>query len=55
MARELYTVPMLDRRTLRITVWILLFIIGTIVLEGYDVLSGGNLTDPWLEVSRVCF
>ena len=31
---------MMQRRTLRITAWILLFIISTIVVEGYDVLSG---------------
>ena len=46
---------MMHRRTLRITAWILVFIIATIALEGYDVLSGGNITEPWFEVSRGCY
>ena len=55
MARELYTVPMMHRRTLRITAWILIFLIGTIALEGYDVLSGANITEAFIEPFRGCF
>ena len=41
---ELYTTAMMSRRTLRITAYVLIFLIGTIALEGYDVLSGANIT-----------
>ncbi len=46
---------MMQRRTLRITAWILLFIISTIVVEGYDVLSGGNITQMFIGPIRGCF
>jgi hypothetical protein len=45
---------MMHRRTLRITAWILIFLIGTMALEGYDVLSGANITEALLEPFRVC-
>jgi hypothetical protein len=32
-----------------------MFIISTVVLEGYDVLSGGNLTELFFEPFRGCF
>ena len=40
---------MMSRRTIRITAWILLFTFSTIVVEGYDVLSGGNITETFCE------
>jgi len=46
---------MMQRRTLRITAYILIFIIGTIALEGYDVLSGANITEQFFEPIRGCF
>jgi len=46
---------MMHPRTVRIIAWLLLFLIGTVVIEGYDVLSGGNITEPWFEVSRGCW
>ena len=55
VAREVYTASMMDRRSLRITAYILLFIIGTIAVKGYDVLSGGNITEPWFPISTGCF
>jgi hypothetical protein len=45
-------VAMMQRRTLRITAWILMFIMGTIVAEGYDVLSGGNILEAFIEPDR---
>jgi len=36
---------MMQRRTVRITTYVLIFIIGTIVIDGYDVLSGGNIKE----------
>jgi len=45
---------MLQRRTLRLTAYILIFIIGTIALEGYDVLSGGNITELFFERTSGC-
>ena len=32
-----------------------MFIIGTIALEGYDVLSGGNITEWLFEPSPGCY
>ena len=55
VARELYTASMMHRRTLQITAYILLFIIGTIAAKGYDVLSGGNITEPWFPIFNGCF
>jgi hypothetical protein len=52
--RQLYTASMMQRRTLRITAWILLFILSTIVVEGYDVLSGGNITKTFSESIGSC-
>ena len=46
---------MIQRRTLRITAWILLFVLSTIVVEGYDVLSGANITKMFWEPFRGCF
>ena len=46
---------MLQRRTLRITAWILIFIIGTITLEGFDILTGANITAAFFEPMRGCF
>jgi len=46
---------MMQRRTLRITAYVLMFIIGTIVIEGYDVLSGRNVTDQFYFYFRGCF
>jgi len=46
---------MMQRRTLRITAWILLFILSTIVVEGYDVLSGGNIQEIFMGPIRGCF
>jgi hypothetical protein len=46
---------MMQRRTVRITAWILIFLIGTIALEGYDVLSGGSITAAFVEPYRGCF
>jgi len=44
---------MMQRRTLRIITWILLFIVSTVIVEGYDVVSGGNITKTFLApVSR---
>jgi hypothetical protein len=43
---------MMRRRTLRITAWILIFLIGTIALEGYDVLSGANITEALAELDH---
>lgn len=46
---------MMQRRTIRITAYVLIFIIGTIAMEGYDVLSGRNITDEvYFYISR-CF
>jgi len=45
----------MQRRTLRITAYVLMFIIGTIVIEGYDVLSGGNVTDVFSLYIQRCF
>ena len=45
----------MQRRTLRLTAYVLLFIIGTIVIEGYDVLSGGNITEMFYEPIRGYF
>ena len=39
---------MMQRRTIRIITWILLFTVSTIVVEGYDVLSGANITKTML-------
>ena len=39
----------MQRRTLRITAYVLIFIIGTIFLEGYDVLTGGNIKELFFE------
>jgi hypothetical protein len=36
---------MMQRRTLRITTYVLIFILGTIVIDGYDVISGGNIKE----------
>jgi len=36
---------MMQRRTLRITAWILMLILSTIVIEGYDVVSGENVRE----------
>lgn len=56
VARDLYTTAMMQRRNVQITAWILIFIISTIVLEGYDVLSGGNITEMFIEpIHRGCF
>ena len=41
---------MMQRRTLRTTAWILIFLIGTVAGEGYDVLSGGNITEAFVGV-----
>jgi hypothetical protein len=46
---------MMQRRKLRITAWILLFIISTIVVEGYDVLSGGNIMQTFIRPIEGCF
>ena len=46
---------MMQRRTLRLTAWILLFILSTIVVEGYDVLSGANITKMFWEPINRCF
>ena len=46
---------MMHRRTLRITAWILLLILSTIVVEGYDVLSGGKIPEIFTESFRGCF
>ena len=46
---------MMQRRTLRMTAWILIFLIGTIAGEGYDVLSGGNITEAFVGAFRGCF
>ena len=46
---------MMNRRTLRRTAWILIFIIGTVAMEGYDVLSGRNITESFVALSDVCF
>jgi len=46
---------MMSRRTLQITTWILLFVLSTIVVEGYDVLSNGNITKMFWEPFRGCF
>jgi hypothetical protein len=46
---------MMKRRTLRITAWVLMFIFSTIVVEGYDVLSGGNITEMFWEPMARCF
>jgi len=46
---------MLQRRTLRIATWILLFILSTIVVEGYDVLSGGNIKELVWEPIKGCY
>jgi hypothetical protein len=46
---------MINRRTLRITAWILIFLISTIAFEGYDVLTGGNITRPIVEPIWACF
>jgi len=46
---------MMQRRTLRITAWILLFIVSTIVVEGYDVLSGGNIKEMFTQPILGCF
>ena len=46
---------MMQRRTLRITAWILLFIVSTIVVEGYDVLAGGKITEVFSGPIRGCF
>jgi len=54
MDRGLYTAPMMQRPTLRITTWVLLFILSTIVVEGYDVLSGGNITEMFWQPIRGC-
>jgi hypothetical protein len=35
---------MIKRRTVQITAYVLMFVIGTIAIEGYDVLSGGSIT-----------
>jgi hypothetical protein len=43
---------MMQRRTLRITAWILMFILSTVVAEGYDVLSGKNITKMFWEPFR---
>lgn len=43
------------RRTIQITAYVLLFIIGTIVVEGYDVISGGNVTDVFYFYIRRCY
>lgn len=39
---------MMQRRTLRITAWILIFLIATVAGEGYDVLSGGSITKAFV-------
>lgn len=46
---------MLPRRTLRITAWVLIFLIGTITLEGFDILTGANIIDNFIEPTRGCF
>jgi len=43
---------MMQRRTLRITAWILIFLIGTIAGEGYDVLSGGSITKAFVGLAH---
>jgi len=55
MDREDYTTPMMQRRTLRIITWILLFILSTVVVEGYDALSGGNIKELFSERIGGCF
>jgi len=42
-----YTTAMMQPRTLRIIAYVLIFIIGTIALEGYDVISGLNIMDQF--------
>ena len=46
---------MMQRRTIRITAYVLIFIIGTIAMEGYDVLAGRNITDQFYFYIRRCF
>jgi hypothetical protein len=46
---------MMQRRTLRTVTWILLFILSTIVVEGYDVLTGGNIKEIFIEPIQGCF
>ena len=46
---------MMQRRTLRTTAWFLLFILSTIVIEGYDVVSDGNITEMFIGPIRGCF
>jgi hypothetical protein len=45
----------MQRRTVRITAYVLMFVIGTIVIEGYDVVSGGHITDQFYFYIRHCF
>jgi len=46
---------MMQRRTLRIATYVLIFVIGTIVIDGYDVLTGGNIKELFSEPIRGCF
>ena len=46
---------MFPRRTLRITAWVLIFIIGTITLEGFDILTGANIVELFFEPLRGCY
>ena len=46
---------MLQRRTLRTTAWILIFLIGTVALEGYDVLTGANITEAFIQPIHYLF
>ena len=56
MDREEYTTAMMQRHTLQITAYVLIFVIGTIVIEGYDVLSGGNIKELFFEpIRHGCF
>jgi hypothetical protein len=56
VAGELYTAAMMSRRIVRITAYVLIFLIGTLALEGYDVLSGANITSEHFYAALIrCF
>lgn len=46
---------MMRPRTLRIIAWVLMLILGTLAIEGYDVLSGGNITEMFFEPNPGCY
>lgn len=45
----------MQQRTIRMPAYVLIFVIGTIVIDGYDILSSGNITDQFFFYIRRCF